>query len=144
MYFAVYVWAGYNWLLFTGITYGLIQSLNLHKPGAVSNIENEPAHDKTYNKTCVTSKDSDLPVHPPSVTKVLVYPSLNCLEAVEGTYDQRRLRSACAYAQADRSLRWAHMSFCLFCHERTQMFNSSFPTDRSKTVPLVQFFFVCL
>ena len=23
----------------------------------------EPAHDKTYNKTCVTSKDSDQPVH---------------------------------------------------------------------------------
>ena len=23
----------------------------------------EPAHDKTYNKACVTSKDSDQPVH---------------------------------------------------------------------------------
>ena len=25
----------------------------------------EPAHKKTYNKTCVTSKDSDQPVHLP-------------------------------------------------------------------------------
>ena len=35
----------------------------------------EPAHDKTYNKTC----------------------------------DQRRLRSACASAQSDQSLRWSHV-----------------------------------
>ena len=37
----------------------------------------EPAHDdKTYNKTCVTRKDSQQPVHPPSMARVLVYPSL--------------------------------------------------------------------
>ena len=34
----------------------------------------EPAHDKTYNKTCVTSKDSDQPVHPSSMARVLVHP----------------------------------------------------------------------
>ena len=50
----------------------------------------EPAHDKTYNKTCVTSKDSDQPVHTPSMARVLVYPSLKSLEPVEGTCDQRR------------------------------------------------------
>ena len=38
-----------------------------------------------YNKTCVTSKDSDQPVHPPSKARVLVYLSLDSLEAVEGT-----------------------------------------------------------
>ena len=27
----------------------------------------EPANDKTFNKICVTSKDSDPPVHPPSM-----------------------------------------------------------------------------
>ena len=32
----------------------------------------------------VTSKDSDQPVHPPSMARVLVYPSLDSLEAVEG------------------------------------------------------------
>ena len=36
----------------------------------------EPAHDKTYNKTCVTSKDSDQPVHPPGS-------SFDSLEAVD-------------------------------------------------------------
>ena len=46
---------------------------------------NEPAHDKTYNKTCVTSKDSDQPVHTPSMARVITYPSLDSLEAVEGT-----------------------------------------------------------
>ena len=46
----------------------------------------EPRHDKTYNKTYVTSKDSDQPVHPPSMAKVLVYPPLESQEAVEGTH----------------------------------------------------------
>ena len=36
----------------------------------------EPAHDKTYNKTRVASKDLDQPVHPPSTPRVLVYPTL--------------------------------------------------------------------
>ena len=35
----------------------------------------EPAHDKSYNKTFVTSKDSDQPANPPSMAKVLIYPS---------------------------------------------------------------------
>ena len=48
----------------------------------------EPAHDKTFNKTCVTSKYSELPVHPPSMARVLVYPSLGSPEAVKGTCDQ--------------------------------------------------------
>ena len=30
----------------------------------------EPAHDKTYNKTCVTSKNSDQPVHLCSLIRV--------------------------------------------------------------------------
>ena len=48
-----------------------------------------PAQDKTYNRTCMTSKDSDQPVHPHSMTKVLImYPSVDSLEAVEGTCDQ--------------------------------------------------------
>ena len=43
----------------------------------------ETAHDKTYNKSSVTSKDSDQPVHPPSMTMVLVYTSLDSPEVVE-------------------------------------------------------------
>ena len=67
----------------------------------------EPAHDGTWNKTCMTSKDSDQPVQQPSTSmaSVLVYPSLINPEAVEGKCDQRRLRSDCADAQSDLSLR---------------------------------------
>ena len=59
---------------------------------------NEPAHDNTYNKTYVTSKDSDQPVHPPSMSRLLIYPSLDSLKPVEGTCDQQRLWSDCADA----------------------------------------------
>ena len=30
----------------------------------------EPAHDKTYNKTCATSEDSDQPAHPRSLIRI--------------------------------------------------------------------------
>ena len=32
--------------------------------------QNEPVHDKTYNKTCVTSKDSDQPAHQHSLVRI--------------------------------------------------------------------------
>ena len=52
----------------------------------------EPAHDKTYNKTCVTRKDSVQLIHPSSMAKVIVFfSSSDNLEFVEGTCDQRRL-----------------------------------------------------
>ena len=64
----------------------------------------------------MTNKDSDQHVHTPCMTRVLVYPSWGSPEAVEGTYEQRRLWSDCADAQADLSLRWSHKSYCRFCH----------------------------
>ena len=70
-----------------------------------------PAHDKTYNNTCVSSKDSDQPVHPPSIVRLLIYLSLDSLEAVEYTCDQQNL---CADAQVDLCLRWSHRSYCRF------------------------------
>ena len=47
------------------------------------------AHDKTYmyNKTCVTSKDSKQPVRPVSMPIIVVYPSMDSPETVEGTCD---------------------------------------------------------
>ena len=51
----------------------------------------ESAQNKTYNKTCVTSKDKDQPVHSLSTARVLAYPSLDSSEAVEGTCDQQTL-----------------------------------------------------
>ena len=53
----------------------------------------EPAHDKIYSKTCLTSKDSDQHVHPTSMARVLVHPSLDSPGAIEGTCGQRRLWS---------------------------------------------------
>ena len=52
---------------------------------------NMSQHTKKYNKTCVTSKDSDQPLHLPSIARVLIYPLLDSLDVVEGTCDQRRL-----------------------------------------------------
>ena len=51
----------------------------------------DPAHVKTYNETCVTSKDSNQLVDPPSTARVPVYPSLDSSGAVEGTHDQQGL-----------------------------------------------------
>ena len=48
----------------------------------------EPAHDKTYNNSCMTSKDSDQPVHSPSMAMVFVYPYFDNPEVVEGTRDR--------------------------------------------------------
>ena len=77
------------------------------KPEAKGNI-NEPVHNKIYNNICVTSKDSDQPVHPPSMPTVLVWLSFDSLEATEGTCIQQRFWSDCADGQADLSLRWLH------------------------------------
>ena len=51
----------------------------------------EPADDKNYNKTYVISKDSYQPVHPPNMARILVHPSLDSMEAIEGTCNQQRL-----------------------------------------------------
>ena len=48
----------------------------------------EPVHDKSFNKTCVTSKDSDQPVHLSSLAGVVIFPSLESPKAVEGTCHQ--------------------------------------------------------
>ena len=41
-----------------------------------------------YIKTFVTSKDSDQPLQPLNIARVLVHSSLNSLEAVESSCDQ--------------------------------------------------------
>ena len=47
----------------------LARNLALNSDAAPSAIG--AAHDKTYNKTCVTSKDSDQSVYPPSTAMVI-------------------------------------------------------------------------
>ena len=71
-----------------------------------------PLQDKTYNKTYVTSKYLDLPVNPPSMARVLIYLSLDSLEAVESISKDTDQTTD---MQADLSLRKSHKSFCWFC-----------------------------
>ena len=52
----------------------------------------------------ITSKDSDQPVHQPSIETVLIHHSLDSLEAVKGNCDQQRLRSGCT--DVDFVMRW--------------------------------------
>ena len=95
----------------------------------------KPAHDKTYHKTCVTSKDSGQPVNPPSIARVLVYLSSHSLEAAEGPCDQRRLWSDCADAQADLNLRWSHKSYCRFCHALAPMVKVLIKKKKTRSLP---------
>ena len=66
--------------------------------------------------TCVPSKDSDHPGHPPSLIRV-------CAVCIQISWvlsyplsTQRGLWSEWMNAQADLSLCWAYLSFCWFCH----------------------------
>ena len=67
------------------------------------------------------SEDSDQPGHPPSLIRVFAVRMKKAWVLSYPLNAQRRLRSAWADAQADLSLRWAHMPFCWFCHVAAQM-----------------------
>ena len=44
----------------------------------------DPAHDKTYNKTCATNKDSDQPAHPHSlIESLLIACAFYCRRAIK-------------------------------------------------------------
>ena len=79
----------------------------------------KPQHNQ---KTCVISKDLDQPEHPSSMARVLVHPSVDSPEAVEGTCNRRRHQSDCADAQADLSLRWSHKCYYRFCRALAELF----------------------
>ena len=73
-----------------------------------------------------TSEDSDQPGHPPSLIRVFAVHLKKAWVLSYPLSAQRRLWSDWADAQADLSLRWAHMSFCWFCHEAAQFFLVAF------------------
>ena len=59
----------------------------------------EPAHNKTDKKIFVTSKDSDQPVHSPSMARVLVYPSLDsCRRHMQSAKTLIRLHQCAGFA----------------------------------------------
>ena len=80
----------------------------------------EPLHDKISKMTFVPSEDADQPGHPPSLIRVFAVRSLGSLGPSFASGGQRWLWSDWADAQADLSLRWAHRSFCWFCHAVAQ------------------------
>ena len=65
---------------------------------------------KTDNKTCVTSKDLDQHVQPPSMARV----SFNPLWIARRLYKAHASSEDCVDAQADLSLHWSHKSYCRF------------------------------
>ena len=89
----------------------------------------EPQHVKTNKMTCAhpPPEDSDQPGHPPSLIRIFAVRSWvakdpKFLQADSEDSDQTgRMPSA----QADLSFRWAHMSFCWFCHVMAHMIISS-------------------
>ena len=85
---------------------------------------NEPPHDKTNKMACALSKDSDQPGHPPSLIRVFAVRMKKAWVLSHPLSAQGRLWSDWADAQADLSLRWAHMSSCWFCHEAAEIQSS--------------------
>ena len=80
-------------------------------------VSNEPPHDKTNKRHVRPAKTQiSLGISESSLCAQWVAkgPKLSAC-------GHRRLWSHWADAQADLSLRWAHMPFCWFCHEAAQM-----------------------
>ena len=86
--------------------------------------KNEPQHDKTNKMACVPSEDSDQPGHPPSLIRVFAVRMKKPWVLSYPLSAQQRLWSDWADAQTDLVLRWAHRSFCWFCHAAAQIPNT--------------------
>ena len=70
----------------------------------------EPLRRKTYLLRCAPSEYSDQPAHSRSLIRIFTGRIFNSQGCKVSSCEQRRLRSDCADAQADLSLRWAHTS----------------------------------
>ena len=81
--------------------------------------------DDTSNKmTCAPSEDSYQPGHPPSLIRVFAVRFMGSQEPNASSCGQRRLWSDWVDAQADLSLRWAHIPFYRFRYAVAQLFFS--------------------
>ena len=69
---------------------------------------------------CAPSEDSDQLGYPPSLIRVFLCTQWVAMGPRFLQTDSEDSWSDWADAQADLSLRWAHMPFCLFCHEAAQ------------------------
>ena len=79
----------------------------------------EQQHEKTHLRTCPPSEDSDQPAHSRSLIRIFTGRILDSQGCKVSPCGQRRLKSDCADAQADLSLRWAHISEGTFFHNES-------------------------
>ena len=77
--------------------------------------EKEPQHDKTNKMICVPSKDSYQAGHPPRLIRVFTVRMTLATQWADSEDSDQTGRMP-RDAQSDLSLRWAHRSFCWFCH----------------------------
>ena len=82
---------------------------------------NKLQHDKTNKLTCAPCEDSDQPGHPPSLIRVFAVRIKKAWVLSYQLSAQWSLWLDWADTQADPSLRWAHISFCWFCHKVAQI-----------------------
>ena len=83
--------------------------------------KSEPPHDKTNKMACAPSEDSDHPGHPPRLIRVFAVRMKKAWVLSYPLSAQRRHWSDWVDAQADLSLRWAHIPFCWFCHAAARL-----------------------
>ena len=79
----------------------------------------EPPHIKTMARA--PSEDSDQPEHPPGLIRIFAVHMNRAWVLNYPLSAQRRLCSDWAHAQADLSLRWAHLPLGWFCHEAAHL-----------------------
>ena len=72
----------------------------------------KPGHSISHKIVWAPNEDSNQHAHQYSLIKVFAGHSLGSLWSKASVGGRRRLRSDCANAQADLSLRWAHRQFC--------------------------------
>ena len=109
----------------------MLLSLNFETVPVSFVINRFPPRDKTNKVACAPSEDSDQPGHPPSLIRVFAVPMKRAWVFSYPMSAQRRLWSDRADARADLNLRWAHRSFCWFCHEAAQFCLSSCPSQNN-------------
>ena len=77
----------------------------------------EPAHNKTYNKTCATSEDLDQTAHPRSLIRVFADRMCRLQPPGYPKGDERESLPYWVDVHADLSLCWLHRSYCRFCRK---------------------------
>ena len=72
---------------------------------------NEPAHDKTYNKTCATSEDSGQPARPRTDQSSMIACAFYSLQTIQRGMNKNPCHTGWIY----RLMCWSHRSYCRFC-----------------------------